>query len=51
MSVQPTGLLPVDVHENLIRLADSAGLAPAEVLREALDLFARDLEDRLAHLG
>jgi len=48
MSVVPTDPLPVDVHETLVRLADSAGLAPADVLREALDLFARDSEDRQA---
>ena len=46
MSVVPTEPLPVDVRETLVRLSDSAGLAPDDVLREALDLFARDLEDR-----
>jgi hypothetical protein len=48
MSVVPTEPLPVDVRETLVRLSDSAGLAPDDVLREALDLFARDLEDRQA---
>jgi hypothetical protein len=46
MPVTPTDPLPIDVHENLIRLADSAGLAPVDVLREALNLFAREFEDR-----
>ncbi len=40
--------LPIDVQEHLVRLADSAGLPPAEVLRKALDLFAQELEDRQA---
>jgi len=48
MSVVPTDPLPLDVHATLVRLAGSAGLAPADVLREALDLFARELEDRQA---
>jgi hypothetical protein len=48
MSVVPIDPLPTDLHESLIRLANSAGLAPADVLREALDLFARELEDRQA---
>jgi hypothetical protein len=48
MSAAPADPLPVDVHETLVRLADCAGLAPADVLREALDLFARDLDDRQA---
>ncbi len=48
MSVVPTDSLPVDVHETLIRLSGSTGLTPADVLREVLDLFARDLEDRQA---
>ena len=48
MSVVPTDPLPIDVQETLVRLADTAGLAPAEVLREALELYARELEDRQA---
>jgi hypothetical protein len=48
MSMVPTDPLPVDVHETLVRLAATAGLPPADILREALDLFARDLEDRRA---
>ena len=36
------------VRDTLDRLSHSAGLAPDDVLREALDLFARDLEDRRA---
>jgi hypothetical protein len=37
--------LPIDVHETLVRLADSAGLAPVDLLREALDVYARELEE------
>jgi hypothetical protein len=48
MSVAPTDPLPVDVQETLVRLADSAGVAPADVLREALNLYACELEDRQA---
>ena len=48
MSVALTEPLPADVREVLIRLSDSAGLAPDDVLREALDLFAHELEDRRA---
>ncbi len=39
---------PIDVQENLVRLANSAGLSPAELLRNALDLFAPEWEDRQA---
>jgi hypothetical protein len=48
MSIVPTDPLPLDVHETLVRLAGSAGLAPVDVLREALDLFAPEFEDRQA---
>jgi len=46
MSSVATDSLPMDIQQALLRLADSAGLAPVIVLREALDLFARELEDR-----
>jgi predicted DNA-binding protein len=48
MSVVPTDPLPSDVHETLVRLSNSVGLSPADVLREALELYARELEDRQA---
>jgi hypothetical protein len=32
----------------LVRLANTAGLPPTDVLREALELYARELEDRQA---
>jgi predicted DNA-binding protein len=48
MSVVPTDPLPSDVQETLVRLSNSAGLPPTEVLREALELYARELEDRQA---
>ncbi len=48
MSSVPTDPLPMDIQQTLLRLAGSAGLAPIVVLREALDLFARELEDRQA---
>jgi predicted DNA-binding protein len=48
MSVTPTELLPPDVRETLDRLSRTAGLSPDDVLREALALFAQDLEDRQA---
>src|SRR5262245_45853325 len=37
-----------DIRETLNRLSHSAGRAPDDVLRDALELFARDLEDRQA---
>lgn len=48
MSITAPGVLPADVRENLDRLSHSAGLAPVDVIREALELFARDLDDRRA---
>jgi hypothetical protein len=48
MTATPTEPLPPDVRETLVRLSDSAGLAPDDLLRQAHDLFARDLEDRQA---
>jgi predicted DNA-binding protein len=48
MSVTPTEPLPPDVRETLDRPSHSAGRAPDDVLRDALELFARDLEDRQA---
>jgi predicted DNA-binding protein len=48
MSVVPTDPLPSDVQETLVRLANTAGLPPTDVLREALELYARELEDRQA---
>jgi hypothetical protein len=48
MSVFPIDPLPVDVHETSARLSATSGLSPADVLREALDLYARELEDRQA---
>lgn len=47
MSVTPLEPLPSDVRETLDRLSHSAGLPRDDILREALDLFARELEDRL----
>ncbi len=46
MSVGSIEPLPPDVRETLARLSDSVGQPPVEVLREALDRFARDVEDR-----
>jgi predicted DNA-binding protein len=48
MTVGHTDPLPLDVHEALVRLSAAAGLSPADVLREAIDLYARELEDKLA---
>jgi predicted DNA-binding protein len=48
MSVGHTDPLPLDVHEALVRLSAAAGLSPAEVLREAIDLYARELDERQA---
>ncbi len=48
MSIGHTDPLPVDVHEALVRLSAAAGLTLADVLREAIDLYARELEDRHA---
>jgi hypothetical protein len=48
MSVASIDPLPVDIHETVARLSATAGLAPSDVLREALALFARELEDRQA---
>ena len=48
MSLASTGSLPPDVREALDRLSQSAGRPPDDVLRDALELFARDLEDRQA---
>jgi predicted DNA-binding protein len=48
MSITSTGSVPLDIRESLDRLSHFAGLAPDDVLREALELFARDLEDRQA---
>ncbi len=45
MSLTQTEPLPADVLETLDRLSHSAGLARADVLREALDLFAHEVED------
>jgi predicted DNA-binding protein len=42
----PTDPLPSDWQENLARLSDQTGLTPTDVLREALELYARELEDR-----
>ena len=42
----PTDSLPSDWQENLARLSDQTGLTPTDVLREALELYARELEDR-----
>ena len=39
---------PEEAREALDRLSHSAGRSPDEVLRDALELFARDLEDRRA---
>ena len=44
----PTDPLPSDWQENLARLSDQTGLTPTDVLREALELYARELEDRQA---
>jgi hypothetical protein len=48
MSVGHTDPLPLDVHEALVRLSAVAGLSPVDVLREAIDLYARELEERQA---
>ena len=48
MSVGSIDPLPPDVRETLARLSDSMGQSPVEVLREALDRFARDVEDSQA---
>jgi hypothetical protein len=48
MSVVSIDPLPVDIHETVARLSATAGLSPSDVLREALELFARELEDRQA---
>jgi hypothetical protein len=48
MSIGITDPLPLDVHEALVRLAAAVGLSPTDVLREAVDLYARELEDRQA---
>jgi predicted DNA-binding protein len=48
MSVTPTEPLPPDIRETLDHLSRSTGLAPDDVLREALALFTQDLEDRQA---
>ena len=48
MSVGQTDPLPVDLQEALGALSAAAGLSPADVLREAIDLYARELEDRQA---
>ncbi len=48
MSVAPIDPLPVDVQETLVRLADSAGIAPVDVLPEALNRYACELEYRQA---
>jgi predicted DNA-binding protein len=44
----PTDPLPSDWQENLARLSDQTGLTPTDVLREALELYAPELEDRQA---
>jgi predicted DNA-binding protein len=46
MPVGHTDPLPLDIHEALVHLSAAAGLSPADVLREAIDLYARELEDR-----
>lgn len=48
MSVEPTDPLPGDVWETLARLSTTAGQTPTDVLRQALELYARELEDRQA---
>ena len=48
MTVVSIDPLPVDIHETVARLSATAGLAPTDVLREALELFARELDDRQA---
>jgi predicted DNA-binding protein len=48
MSVTPTERLPPDIRETLGHLSRSAGLPPDDILREALALFAQELEDRQA---
>ena len=48
MTVVPIDPLPIDIHETVARLSATAGLAPTDVHREALELFARELEDRQA---
>jgi predicted DNA-binding protein len=48
MSITPTESFPLDVREALDRLSHTAGLTRDDVLREALELFARELEDRQA---
>ena len=48
MSVGHTDPLPLDLHETFLRLSAIAGLSPTDVLREAIDLYARELEDRQA---
>jgi hypothetical protein len=48
ISVTPTEPLPLDVRETLDRLCHTAGLARDDVLREALELFAHELEERRA---
>ena len=48
MSVGHTDPLPLDLHETLLRLSAMAGLSPTDVLRQAIDLYARELEDRQA---
>jgi predicted DNA-binding protein len=44
----PTDPLSSDWQENLARLSDQTGLTPTDVLRKALELYARELEDRQA---
>ena len=44
----PADPLPSDWQENLAQLSDQTGLTPTDVLREALELYARELEDRQA---
>ena len=48
MSVGHADPLPLDVHEALVRLWVVAGLSPADVLRQAINLHVRELEDRQA---
>jgi predicted DNA-binding protein len=48
MPITPTEPLPPDIRETLDHLSRPAGLAPDDVLREALALFAQELEDRQA---
>jgi hypothetical protein len=48
MDLPPTEPLPPDIRETLDRLSHTAGLTRDDILREALELFAHELEGRQA---